>query len=429
MRVLVLGANGFIGGQVVGELVRAGFGVVALTRRRPRAVPLPAAKWIAADIARLRRPADWAALVAGCEAIVNCAGALQSGARDDVTALQRDAVIALVEAASKAGIRLFVNISAPVEGAGAATEFLATKRAADEHLKRSGLAHVILRPALVIGRNAHGGSALLRALAAFPGMIPVAFPRSRVRVAAMADVTGAVREALSGRIAAGSDLTIASPNDYALAEVVGLHRRWLGLAAAPVVAMPAWAAALAGDCADLLGLLGWRSPLRTTAMLIAGGGIGEHGRHAATLRPAASLEEILAANPAGVHDLWFARLYLLKPVIFGTLSAFWIASGAIALARFGETAALAERLGMSAAASHSVALATALADITIGCAIAARPLSRAALVAALALSGVYLAGATWLAPGLWLDPLGVLVKVIPAALLAVVALAIHEERP
>ena len=45
-----------------------------------------------------------------------------------------------------------------------------------------------------------------------------------------------------------------------------------------------------------------------------------------------------------------------------------------------------------------------------------------------AVSAGYLAAGTLLTPGLWLDPLGPFVKVVPAALAAVVAAAVLEER-
>lgn len=45
-----------------------------------------------------------------------------------------------------------------------------------------------------------------------------------------------------------------------------------------------------------------------------------------------------------------------------------------------------------------------------------------------ALSLAYLASATVLAPGLWVDPLGPLVKVLPSIVLTLVALAILDER-
>jgi hypothetical protein len=36
--------------------------------------------------------------------------------------------------------------------------------------------------------------------------------------------------------------------------------------------------------------------------------------------------------PATVQERWFARLFLVKPLILATLSAFWIITGFITLA-------------------------------------------------------------------------------------------------
>ena len=112
--------------------------------------------------------------------VVNCAGALQDGLSDDLAATQADAMLALYAAAGQSSRPLIVQISARTAGAAGDLPFLATKRRADEALAASGLPHVILRPALVLGRNAHGGSALLRALAAFPFVLPLVHAESPV---------------------------------------------------------------------------------------------------------------------------------------------------------------------------------------------------------------------------------------------------------
>ena len=75
------------------------------------------------------------------------------------------------------------------------------------------------------------------------------------------------------------------------------------------------------------------------------------------------------------------------------------------------------------ATAHVATVVTALADIAIGGLIAFRRTSRTGLLAAIALTLVYLASATLLTPAMWLDPLGVLVKTLPALVLAAVALA------
>ena len=76
---------------------------------------------------------------------------------------------------------------------GCRANFLATKRQADEALAQSGVPFVILRPAVVIGRNAHGGSALLRALAAFPWRTPLVHADAPMQFAALDDVAASRR--------------------------------------------------------------------------------------------------------------------------------------------------------------------------------------------------------------------------------------------
>ena len=89
------------------------------------------------------------------------------------------------------------------------TAFLRTKASADAALRASGIDHVILRPALVVGPVAYGGTALLRALAAFPGVTPLVFGASRVRTVSVRAVADATSRAVSGETASGSDLILA----------------------------------------------------------------------------------------------------------------------------------------------------------------------------------------------------------------------------
>ena len=428
MRILILGGNGFIGSAVAARLASDGSDVTALARDTATASRrMPQARWVRADIAKLARPEDWTPLLTGMDAVVNCAGALQDGARDDVAALQDVAMHALYEAARSSPVRLIVQISARTSGGAADTPFLATKRRADAALENSSVPFVILRPALVIGRNAHGGSALLRALAAFPLVTPLIHGDVPIQFAALDDVAEAVSEAIEGVIPPGNDVDIASPDVLTLQGAVARHRAWLGLPPARPVAVPAFIAGVVSSGADLLGHLGWRSSLRSTAMAAAAGGITAPAANALS-RPLKSLDESLASAPAGVQDLWFARLYLLKPLILGTLGLFWFLSGAVALLRFEQSSGYLVAAGTPPAFAAALTLLTSLADIALGVGVAVRRYAGLCPKGMIALSAGYLLGATVLEPGLWLDPLGPLVKVLPSTVLALTALAILDER-
>lgn len=425
MNILILGATGFIGSHITARLAAEGHAVTGLGRETARfAARMPQVSWVRADLGHLLTPESWKDLLADRDAVINCAGALQDGLSDNLRDIQTRAQLALQDAAKTAGIKLIVQISADTSGPSGETEFLATKRAADEALAASGLPFVILRPALVIGRNAFGGTALLRALAAFPLILPLVHAESPVSTVSLDDVAEAVSRAISGKIPSGSDMTLAIQGGT-LAKVVAEHRAWLGLPPAPIVSLPAHAAAPVSAIADALGWLGWRSPLRSTAMQVMRHGVSPDANQLAfPLEPASAF---LARNPAGVQDIWFARLYLLKPLIFFCLSAFWLASGLVPLLDPARAAGhFSPFMGQTAALS--LTFATCLIDIILGLAVLYRPRTRLALCGMILVTIAYLAGSVFMEPALWLDPLGPMVKTLPSLVLTLAALAILDER-
>jgi uncharacterized protein YbjT (DUF2867 family) len=430
MRVLVTGAYGFIGSHVVARLAADGFAVVGAGRdvasaRRRR----PDIEWIAADLARMQHAEDWLPHLNGVGAVVNCAGILQDSPRDSTLAAHVQGPAALFAACERAGVRRVIQISAIGVGADLDTEFARTKFAADEDLTRRDLDWVVLRPSLVVGRGAYGGTALLRALAAVPFAVPLAQPDALVQPVQIDELAATVAFFLKPDAPARRVLEIAGPERLTLAEVIALYRRWLGLKPAPVVRVPGWLAAGAFRLGDAASLLGWRPPMRTTSLRqLARGVVGDPSEWTRLTgiapRP---LEAVLASQPAGAQERWFARLYFLKPLVIGGLALFWIASGLIALgpAR-GETLAIAR--DAFGAWAFPVAMAASLLDIVIGAAIAWRHTARAGLHAAWIVSLGHLAGATLYLPRLWLDPLGAIVKVLPILVLTWVALAILDDR-
>ena len=427
MNILILGATGFIGSHIAAKLASDGHKVTGIGRDIARLnARMPQVTWLRADIATRLHASDWTDLLAKQDVVVNCAGALQDGLKDRLSDLQTRSQMALYAAAKTAGIKLIVQISAETSGPSGTTDFLATKRAADEALAKSGLAHVILRPALVIGRNGFGGTALIRALAAFPLILPLVHTSSVVATVTIDDVANAVSLAVTGDIASGSDLTLAGQSET-LGGIVTRHRNWLGLPPAPIVGLPALVAAPVSWVADAIGWLGWRSPLRSTAMQVMSDGVNVRGP---TTRAPFQLEDMtgfLARNPAGTQDIWFARLYLLKPLIFFCLSAFWIASGLIPLLDPTRAAHHLESLTDNTTAV-ALTFVTCAIDVFLGATVLFRPRARLALVGMMAVTLAYITGSLLIEPSIWLDPLGPMIKTLPALLLAVTGLAILDER-
>jgi uncharacterized protein YbjT (DUF2867 family) len=430
MRVLVIGATGLIGAAVVARLVADAHQVRAVARRTERARrSVPGAEWRALDMARMSDAADWRPHLAGIDAVVNCAGVLQDSPQDSTRGVHVAGAGALFAACEAASVQRVVQISAIGLDRATPTAFSQTKRAGEAALTGRAFDWVILRPSVVLGPAAYGGSALVRGLAALP-LLPLVPDTGQLQVIQLHDVVATILFFLSPAAPARMTLDLAGPEALDFAQIVGEYRRWLGWGKARTLPVPRPVAAALYRLGDLAGRLGWRSPFRSTARHeIARGAIGDPGpwTEVTGIVPQ-SLAAALAARPASVQERWFAGLYALKPALFVGLPLFWVATGAISLGPgFRAGVGLMRETGAGRLSGAAV-IAGAAADIAVGLAIARRPTARRGLLAGIALSLFYVAAGSAVLPYLWRDPLGPLVKVLPIALAHLAALAILEDR-
>ena len=201
MRILVLGGYGFIGLEVARRSRAAGHEVTGVGRSAETGRRLlPAARWMSADIAKLRSPDSWREFLESVDVVVNASGALQSGLKDDVDAVHRTAISALVAACEDQGVARFIQISAVGAAPSAETAFLRSKAGGDSALRSSQLDWVVVRPGLVLGRNAYGGSALLQLLASVPFVQPISLGDRKIQTVAASDLAEVVVDAVEGRL-------------------------------------------------------------------------------------------------------------------------------------------------------------------------------------------------------------------------------------
>lgn len=431
MRVLVLGGYGLIGLEIVRALAGAGHAVVGFGRSPETGRRIaPGIAWNHGDMRRRLRPEDWTSHLSGIDAVVNAAGALQDGPRDSLKAVHIDAIRALAAECERLGVKRFVQISAPGAAPSARTAFLATKGEGDALLRATTLDWTILKPGLVISAGAYGGTTLLRTLAAFPLVQPIALADVRIQTVSGADVAQAVCAVLAGSVPARRDYDLVEDQPHTLGDVVKAVRRWAGRDDALWQwRLPRWLGFAMGRAADLAGLLGWRSPLRTTALRALADGVAGDARpwRDAGGFALTALPETLAALPSTAQERTFGRAQLVFPILLLTLSAFWIASGLIGLAQRPQAEALvAPRVGADMA--QWLAGAGIVLDLTVGIGLLWRRWVRRAAWGSILVALGYLAAGTWLTPELWADPLGPFVKVFPAIALALAVAALVEDR-
>lgn len=410
-------------------MATAGHEIVILGRdRRAARQAWPDAALIEADLADPGSAASWHARLDTVDAVVNAAGALQSSRRDRLDAVHYLSIVGLVQACEARGVSRFIQISSVGARPDATTEFLRTKAQGDEVVRSSSLEWFVIRPGLVIGPNAYGGTALIRALAGVPLVQPIAFAEAPIQTVSIDDLTGVVLDAVDARLPAGVEFDLVEDSVHSLAEVLGQFRRWLGLGPARLrLPLPRFGLRFISKLADLIAFLGWRSPLRTTVLQVLTDGVrGDADAFRATSsRRLSSLGETLAAMPATVQDRWFSRLYLAMPVMLVVLAIFWMLTGVIALINLDGTVQVS---GLSGGFARQAVISGAVVDLVLGAAILYRPWARRACLGMCLVTVLYLAAGTVIRPELWADPMGPLLKAVPIIVLAALSALTIEDR-
>ncbi len=405
-RVLVLGAGGFIGGFVVAALRSAGWDV--LRGLRPRAQLADDER--GCDLAGWTRTEDWLPLLDGVDAVVNAAGLLRERSGESLAAVHEAAPLALARACVVCGVPRFVQISAlgdPVDG-----EFVASKHRFDAALLALPLQAVVLRPSVIYSTaGSYGGTSLLRALAAFPGFLPLPGDgRWQIQPAAAEDLAELVVRALAGE--ARGLFEIGAPAPQTLRDYQLQWRGWLGLHGDRVLSVPLVGVEFAVAVGERLR----RGPLGAATWRLLQRGVAIAPEQRARVVQAfgtapRALAEVLAQRASQVQDRWHARLYLLEPALRMSVVALWLIS---ALAGFVTPAAQIEQLaaGSPLAGLSPVPLARIAAgiDLALGSWLLSGRRPRLAITAMLALLVTYTLTFGAALPVLWLDPLGGLAK-------------------
>lgn len=155
--VAVAGATGFVGRNIVRELVSRGRTVRALTRSREKArealrgLPQGAVRQVEGDSTDAAALAE---LVKGATACINAIGIIREAPGGQTfRKCHVDTTRALVRACEGAQVRRYLHVSALGTAEEGRTAYQRTKFEAEQIVRRSDLAWTILRPSLIHGHE------------------------------------------------------------------------------------------------------------------------------------------------------------------------------------------------------------------------------------------------------------------------------------
>lgn len=292
-RILVTGANGFVGGAVVRRLLATG-SLVAGAMRRPSD-----AKW-AVQSPELAA-ADWRMLLAGKDAVVHAAArahVLNESAADPLAEFRRvnvEGTLNLARQAAEAGVGRFVFVSSigvngvrsqrpfretdvPRPSESYAVSKLEAELALVEIAARTGMEVVIVRPPLVYGPNAPGNFRRLLKLTASGLPLPLGAIHNKRSFVALDNLVDLIVTCTDHPAAANQTFLVSDGEDLSTTELLkrlaaALGKRahllpvpaWLLTAGAALVGKPEIAQRLCGnlqvDISKTHELLGWSPPV------------------------------------------------------------------------------------------------------------------------------------------------------------------------
>jgi nucleoside-diphosphate-sugar epimerase len=239
-RVLVTGADGFVGRHLVPYLAKRGYTVVAASRA---AALFDSPKIISVKLPDLSKPFDWSPLLEQCDIVVHLAGIAHKFAVDELyDRVNHQTTASLARAASGLGIKHLVFISSIAAQSGSFSDHELTeadpprpnnaygrsKLAAEKAVRASGVRFTILRPVVIYGAGEKGNFATIHKISRLPIPLPFGALKAQRSVLSIENFNSAVETALTNPRAQGETFIVADPTPVTVADLISRYRTSLG---------------------------------------------------------------------------------------------------------------------------------------------------------------------------------------------------------
>lgn len=405
-RVLVLGASGMIGREVLDEA--RGTPSLEMLAASHRELP----GYVRVDYESLTTPDAWVTELRRLQvdAVVNCVG-IWSGTTEEFERVHYTVPVALFDACTTMGLRV-VHVSALGFSVDSELPYASTKVRADRYLLERCSTGTVVYPSLVFGRDGNSSRFFLN-LAALPVQVDFGLPRNLQPVHVREVAQAVIRALCASEMPRSVDC--AGTHRISIPEYFGALRVGMGLGKAPLrLKVPTWCARALFAAGERLGA---HFVNRQTWVLLQDGTCSRHEHPQA--RPYESFASSADLEHVRQTQLyWFARL--------GT-AFLWLWTALVTMFAWPQQETLSWLDSLWAGLGTPAWLwASCALDACMGLAALLWPRKRL-WVAQFWLTAAYTVGLAVSLPWAWTHPFGPLTKNL-AVLATLLFLAMQEKR-
>lgn len=222
MTILVTGAAGFVGNNIVGKLAAAGKPIRAVVRSMEKAEKRLAAYKGALELVQgdVLKPSDWPALLQGVEGVIHTVAISMEKGGQTYEGVNYQGTVNLVDAAKNAGVSRFINISQNGADSRLPYRFLASKGKAQEYVAASGLQWTAISPSAIFGPQDEFFNTFARLIKLTPLVFPlIGGGKALFQPVSVLDVAEAAVRSLDDNSSIGKNLVLGGPEVLTLGEI------------------------------------------------------------------------------------------------------------------------------------------------------------------------------------------------------------------
>ena len=428
MRILITGANGFIAREIIARLATSGHDIIACVHHT-LLESVPHSHVFKMDFQQAITPEHWLPHLDNIDVVINCVGVFHTTQEKAMWAIHVEAPKALFSACVIQKIKKIIHISAlGVDKVD--VPYARSKLAIDNYLQTLDIPSTIIRPGLVFGKGAYGGSSLFRGLCGLPFIIVMPGKANQLQQPIHTDdLTAIIEEVLT--LPGKQILCAVGAEQLSVQQVLIKLRAWLGFKKAWTVKVPNWLiqlGAIIGNCIP-------NSPMSETGVKMM------TVDSIATEAESITLDNTIHIKPRGfsaalngmvssVQDRWHARLYCLRPLLRLSIAFIWIWTGIVSTL----PAASAYSIDLMTQANIPLTLqpfllySFSIIDIILGLAVLLNYRLWITGSIQCVLMVLYTTTLSTILPMYWLHPFAPIAKNIPILVATLIMMALESER-